>query len=79
MHNPYTRPLHAPHPPSPTLTLTYPSQVGVVYVEHNSLHRWNHIFNFFCLALFYLTFASVGGHHLIHPNPSFCLAPFYPP
>ena len=38
-------------------------QVGVVYVEHNSLHRWNHMFNFFCLALFYLTFAMVGSSY----------------
>ena len=36
------------------------TQIGVVYVEHNSLHRWNHMLNAFCLSLYFFLYAVVG-------------------
>ena len=35
-------------------------QVGVVYVEHNSLHRWNHALMAFCLFCFFVSYAFFG-------------------
>jgi len=35
-------------------------QIGVIYVEHNSLHRWNHGLNLFCIALYFCLYGLVG-------------------
>ena len=44
-------------------------QIGVVYVEHNSLHRWNHMLNAFCLLLFFCTYAFFGVVYVRRPRP----------
>ena len=40
------------------------TQIGVVYVEHNSLHRWNHALNLLGLLLYLVVYAVGSFVHI---------------